>query len=506
MLAACRTRALSWPSGCRTTATIARPSSRVAAVDGGEEQVLAAQAGARPVGEGPVAVAEVRRGHRHQRREQLGRDRVDARRGVEQLEQADVDHEADRADDAEGAQLLQRDGRARRSASPGAGGGRHGRLYEAHGEAAVGPREASRRRPRPAAASVRASLAATMASPSIRRTGLPVVAMVGGGQLARMTHQAAIALGQSLRVLATGPADSAALVAADVRLGDHRDLDALRAARRRRHGAHLRPRARAHRAPARARGRRPPRGARSRTRWCTPRTSWSCAGRSPTAGEPQPAWARGGAPSHDVDRLRRRRTAGRSSSRPRAAATTGKGVFVVARPRRGAPTLLERARHAAGRAAGRHACASSPRRWPARRSARSPSGRSSRPCSATGSAPRCSPRPRASTTSWPTAAQELAVRIADRLGVVGMLAVELFETADGVLVNELAMRPHNSGHWTIEGSRTSQFEQHLRAVLDYPLGLDGDDRAGRGDGQRARRRGGRRRTGTGRASTSGCTT
>jgi 5-(carboxyamino)imidazole ribonucleotide synthase len=69
-----------------------------------------------------------------------------------------------------------------------------------------------------------------------------------------------------------------------------------------------------------------------------------------------------------------------------------------------------------------------------------------------------------------TAAQELAVRIADRLGVVGMLAVELFQTADGVLVNELAMRPHNSGHWSIEGARTSQFEQHLRAVLDYPLG------------------------------------
>jgi 5-(carboxyamino)imidazole ribonucleotide synthase len=67
-------------------------------------------------------------------------------------------------------------------------------------------------------------------------------------------------------------------------------------------------------------------------------------------------------------------------------------------------------------------------------------------------------------------AQELAVRIADRLGVIGMLAVELFETEDGVLVNELAMRPHNSGHWTIEGARTSQFEQHLRAVLDYPLG------------------------------------
>jgi 5-(carboxyamino)imidazole ribonucleotide synthase len=54
--------------------------------------------------------------------------------------------------------------------------------------------------------------------------------------------------------------------------------------------------------------------------------------------------------------------------------------------------------------------------------------------------------------------------------VVGLLAVELFETETGIVVNELAMRPHNSGHWTIEGARTSQFEQHLRAVLDYPMG------------------------------------
>src|SRR6201996_1794565 len=60
------------------------------------------------------------------------------------------------------------------------------------------------------------------------RTGLPVVGMVGGGQLARMTHQAAIALGQSLRVLAASPDDSAALVAADVRIGSHTDLGALR--------------------------------------------------------------------------------------------------------------------------------------------------------------------------------------------------------------------------------------------------------------------------------------
>ncbi|MFJ3391444.1 5-(carboxyamino)imidazole ribonucleotide synthase [Leifsonia aquatica] len=69
------------------------------------------------------------------------------------------------------------------------------------------------------------------------------------------------------------------------------------------------------------------------------------------------------------------------------------------------------------------------------------------------------------------AAAEIATRIADGLGVTGVLAVELFETTDGrILVNELAMRPHNSGHWSIEGAVTSQFEQHLRAVLDLPLG------------------------------------
>jgi 5-(carboxyamino)imidazole ribonucleotide synthase len=68
-------------------------------------------------------------------------------------------------------------------------------------------------------------------------------------------------------------------------------------------------------------------------------------------------------------------------------------------------------------------------------------------------------------------AQELALRIAGDLDVTGVLAVELFETADGrVLVNELAMRPHNTGHWTQDGAVTSQFENHLRAVMDLPLG------------------------------------
>ncbi len=68
------------------------------------------------------------------------------------------------------------------------------------------------------------------------------------------------------------------------------------------------------------------------------------------------------------------------------------------------------------------------------------------------------------------AAQEIALRIASELDVVGMLAVELFDTGSEIVVNELAMRPHNSGHWSIEGAVTSQFENHLRAVLDLPLG------------------------------------
>lgn len=67
-------------------------------------------------------------------------------------------------------------------------------------------------------------------------------------------------------------------------------------------------------------------------------------------------------------------------------------------------------------------------------------------------------------------AEQVAQQIVTGLRVTGVLAVEMFATASGVLVNELAMRPHNSGHFSIDGSRTSQFEQHLRAVLDLPLG------------------------------------
>lgn len=67
-------------------------------------------------------------------------------------------------------------------------------------------------------------------------------------------------------------------------------------------------------------------------------------------------------------------------------------------------------------------------------------------------------------------AQQIALDVAATLEVTGMLAVEMFWTPEGPLINELAMRPHNSGHWTIDGAVTSQFENHLRAVLDLPLG------------------------------------
>ena len=83
------------------------------------------------------------------------------------------------------------------------------------------------------------------------------------------------------------------------------------------------------------------------------------------------------------------------------------------------------------------------------------------------------PAPHATATVQ-RVAREIAHTVAEALGVTGVLAVELFETFDDrVLVNELAMRPHNSGHWTIDGATTSQFEQHLRAVLDLPLGSTG---------------------------------
>ena len=296
-------------------------------------------------------------------------------------------------------------------------------------------------------------------------TGLPVVGMVGGGQLARMTHQAAIALGQSLRVLATDPAESAALVAADVVLGDHRELaDLLRAAE----GAtvltfdhehvpteHLR--------ALEARGHRVAPGPAALVH---AQDTLVLRRALADAAEPQPAWVEART-VHDVSAFADEVGWPVVLKTPRGG-YDGKGVFVVHGPDEVAD-LLER--HGTLLAEERVAMV----RELAAQVARSPHGQVAvwpvvetvqrdGVCNEV-----LAPAPGLSQERA-TAAQELAIRIADRLGVVGMLAVELFETSDGVLVNELAMRPHNSGHWTIEGARTSQFEQHLRAVLDYPLG------------------------------------
>jgi 5-(carboxyamino)imidazole ribonucleotide synthase len=296
-------------------------------------------------------------------------------------------------------------------------------------------------------------------------TGLPVVAMVGGGQLSRMTHQAAIALGQSLRVLAGSPDESAALVAADVRIGDHRSLPDLQALAE---GAtvltfdheHV---PTEHLAVLEAAGHRVAPGPAALVH---AQDKLVLRRALDDAGEPQPAWARAET-QDDVAAFAAEHGWPVVLKTPRGG-YDGKGVFVV-RDAAEAGALIEA--HGTLLVEERVAMV----RELSAQVARSPFGQVAVwPVVETVQrdgvcAEVIAPAPGLSDERA-TAAQELAVRIADRLGVVGMLAVELFETADGVLVNELAMRPHNSGHWTIEGARTSQFEQHLRAVLDYPLG------------------------------------
>ncbi|MFI6328715.1 5-(carboxyamino)imidazole ribonucleotide synthase [Micromonospora chersina] len=301
------------------------------------------------------------------------------------------------------------------------------------------------------------------------RTGLPVVGMVGGGQLARMTHQAAIALGQSLRVLALAPDDGAALVAADVQYGDHTDLAALRTFAKgcdvvtfdHEHvpNAHIRtlaeegvklfPQAEA---LVHAQDKRVMRE------------------RLGELGAPNPTWRPVEAPADLV-------AFGTEIGWPvvlKAArgGYDGRGVWMVDDATAaaelattllagGTPLIVEE----------RVAL----RRELAVQVARSPFGQvAAYPVVETVQRDGICVEVLAPAPDLPeeraVAAQQLAIDLATALGVVGLLAVELFETPTGLVVNELAMRPHNSGHWTIEGARTSQFEQHLRAVLDYPMG------------------------------------
>ena len=293
--------------------------------------------------------------------------------------------------------------------------------------------------------------------------------MVGGGQLARMTHQAAIALGQGLRVLAAHADDPAAQVSADVVLGGHTDLDALRAVAA---GAsaltfdheHV---PQEHLATLVAEGVTvlPPPGALLHAQdKLVMRT------RLAELGLPVPPFA-------EVHAVADVHAFGDVHGWPCVLKAVrggydGRGVWVLQRDgvaevvdaqlAAGTPLMVEQRVDFARELAA--VVARSPfgqgAAWPVVQTVQ----RDGVCALVLAPAPDLHP-------DLAEAAEQLALCIAAELGVVGVLAVELFETREGALVvNELAMRPHNSGHWSIEGARTSQFEQHLRAVLDYPLG------------------------------------
>lgn len=308
--------------------------------------------------------------------------------------------------------------------------------------------------------------------------------MVGGGQLARMTHEAGIPLGLRFKLLSDTPEDSAAQVAGEVVLGDYRDLDTLRDFARgcdvltfdHEHvpGAHLRALV-ADGVPVRP----GPEALRHAQDKGVMRARLSALGvpcpRHRIVADPADvaAFASEGAAANAAEGAGGV-PVGAAAGFPVVLKTVrggydGKGVWVVdsvaaaAEPfRAGVPVLAEEKVDFV--------------RELAANVVRSPHGQAvaypvvesvqvDGVCDTViAPAPGLDPERAA-------AAQQLALRIAEELDVVGHLAVELFETREGrVLVNELAMRPHNSGHWTQDGAVTSQFANHLRAVLDLPLG------------------------------------
>ncbi|TDD12457.1 5-(carboxyamino)imidazole ribonucleotide synthase [Nonomuraea deserti] len=293
----------------------------------------------------------------------------------------------------------------------------------------------------------------------------PVVGIVGAGQLARMTQPPAIALGVELRVLAAAPDESAARVITDARVGDYRDLGDLRAFAK---GCaaitfdhehvpteHIRALV--------ADGHTVHPGAEALVH---AQDKAVMRERLTAIGVPCPAWTRVGTAA-EAERF-----AGEHGwpvvLKAVRGGYDGRGVWVC----RTAADVAEA--FATGVELMAEAFVPFEREL-AVLVARSPHGQGvSYPVVETvqqdgicvevlAPAPGLDPEDAAQ-------AQRIGLKIAHELGVTGLLAVELFETAHGLVVNELAMRPHNSGHWTIEGARTSQFEQHLRAVLDLPLG------------------------------------
>jgi 5-(carboxyamino)imidazole ribonucleotide synthase len=302
------------------------------------------------------------------------------------------------------------------------------------------------------------------------RTDLPVVGMIGAGQLARMTHQSAIALGQSLRILAESADDGAALVAPDVVVGDYRSLSDLRLFAAgcdvvtfdHEHVPNEHVAALADAGIAVHPGATALRYAQDKALMRT---------RLAELGLPGPPWLDLSAVDDPGAALA---AFGAEVGWPlvlkvERGGYDGRGVWIV-------ESLDEAAPHLASGAPLLVEARISIARELAAVVARSPFGQGAAwPVVQTVQNDGICVEVIAPAPDLPDAladeAQQMALRIAAELGVTGVLAVELFETTGGSLVvNELAMRPHNSGHWTIEGARTSQFEQHLRAVLDYPLG------------------------------------
>jgi 5-(carboxyamino)imidazole ribonucleotide synthase len=285
--------------------------------------------------------------------------------------------------------------------------------------------------------------------------------MVGGGQLARMTHQAAIALGLSLRVLAESPRDGAALVTPDVEIGAPDDLAALKRFAKtadvltfdHEHvpGDHIR--------ALEAAGVvvRPGSAA-----LLFAQDKLEQRRRLQALGLPVPAFA-------PVTSLADVADFGEDNGWPVVLKAVrggydGRGVWFLDAPpetlpdvpvyvEARVPLMHELAVQVARRPTGEA------RTWPVVETVQEDGI-----CvEVVAPAPRVSP-------ALATDAERIALRIAEELDVTGVLAVELFEAPGGLVVNELAMRPHNSGHWSLDGAVTSQFSQHLRAVLDWPLG------------------------------------
>ncbi|MDF0529017.1 5-(carboxyamino)imidazole ribonucleotide synthase [Tsukamurella sp. 8F] len=306
--------------------------------------------------------------------------------------------------------------------------------------------------------------------PVPNRDGPPRVTMIGGGQLARMTHQAAIELGQSLRVLAASPEDPAAQVCADVVLGSHDSLDDLRRAADGSHAVTFDHEGvpTEHLVALQDEGvvvHPPPQAL------LYAQDKLAMRRRLRELGAPGPDFAE--IASEDDVRAFWARVDGAIVLKAVRGGYDGRGVWLP-------DTLGEAVEVARDQlAAGVPLMAEEKVEWVRELSAmvaRSPFGQGATwpvvetvqrngQCAVV-----LAPAPGLDSVAAERA-EALALTISRELGVVGVMAVELFETEDGgLVVNELAMRPHNSGHWTQDGCVTSQFEQHLRAVLDYPLG------------------------------------